>query len=700
MSINEAITRDQEKARASAKAWMLAQSKTMGDHWLDASANFQLKTALETASTSSQWITPEQDRIYSLIGNAKNEIEHNARLFQIEYVEKYLQRAEDIAKKRIDYFRAIITPAQIEAEKEKIKSDISHWFEYYAFGYDPRARTQLSIVPFALFPKQREMVEWLNNLVFHQRNSGLVEKARDEGATETIVRWGTYHWLYTNGFSMLLSTRKEDEVDAKKNQNTLFERIRYQIRLLPNWQYPDGFDVERSMLSTMKLANPANGNTLLGEAPVENMGRGGRVTCAMLDEFAFWSFAGYPQYRSLSQTTDSIIMPSSVAGRLNQYADIAFDGVTPKFTLDWRDNPFKDKRWYEALPFGYISPKMSKTTIAQEVDRNYDAAQPGKVWKYKEELIFITQSEFLAPFKAKGLEYKFFENGKFIIPRDWRITRTSDYGQTQGHDWSYLIGAQPRENYPLNDTHFIFTARNLEPTGLTTEQAVRQWREIEFELGLRDKLNKWHTTPPMSYCSHEQAELRKVLHAQYGEMWIAWDTDYTTGIETIQDWWTPIDIEQSNPFRPQLMGRCKLVCVAPDEEYQLAYNDRLNSHFVTVGQTERGFMTLRKQISSYHYAESELGKAVKSMRPVKEFDDIVDALRGYVVNWNRKPIALTKVEQVWKDAPDNIKNPTTAEERIQTNLWKQKQFMKMREEEDRKAQKLGSVLSRWDKARR
>lgn len=628
-------------------------------HWLDAPANYQLKTALEAASTATQWIKPEQERIYALLHEAKNETERNARLFQIEYVEKYLTRAEGLAKKRLDYFREL---TDIETEKRLIKSDIAHWFEYYAFGYDPRARTQLSVVPFALFPKQKEMVEWLNNLVFYQRNSGLIEKARDEGATETIVRWGTYHWLNTNGFSMLLSTRKEDEVDAKKNQNTLFERIRFQIRLLPSWQYPEGFDVERSMLSTMKLANPANGNTLLGEAPVENMGRGGRVTCAMLDEFAFWSFAGYPQFRSLSQTTDSIIMPSSVAGRLNQYADIAFDGVTPKFTLDWRDNPFKDKRWYDALPFGYISPKMSKTTVAQEVDRNYDAAQPGKVWKYREELVFITEDEFLEPYRQAGLDYKFFnESGRFIIPRDWRVTETSDYGQSQGHDWSYLLGAQPKESYPLADTHFIFVAKNLEPTGLTTEEAVRQWREFEEFYGLREGAKL--ITKPVRYNSHEQDELRKVLLSKYGEAWIAWHTDYTTGIETVQDWWTPVDVEKPNPFRPVLNGRCKLVFVALNGEYQLAYNERLSTYFVTTSASERGFLTARKQLSAYHYAETELGKAVKAMRPVKEFDDVVDAIRGYAINWNRTPVAMTDFERAEDRKPKQLRLETIEQQK-------------------------------------
>lgn len=628
-------------------------------HWLNRPANSQLEQALLIGRVATQHIPAEQAKLQVKIDAAKDDTERESYEYQFWYIEKYLARVEAIAEKRLNYFRYIETPEDIANEKEVIAADVEHWFEFYAFGYDPRARTPISVVPFALFPKQAEYVRWLDDLVFVQRRSGIVEKARDEGATETSVRWGVYHWLNTLGFSMLVSTRKEDEVDSKQNQNTLFERMRFQMRVLPNWQYPKNFDIQKSMLGTMKLANPENGNTMLGEAPVENMGRGGRVTVAFLDEPAFWPYGGYPQERSLSQTTDSIIKCSSVAGRLNAFADTAFDGVTPKFIMDWRDNPFKDKRWYDSLPFGYISPKMSRTTIAQEVDRNYDAAQPGKVFHYAEPHIFITRSEFMKPFIEKKMQARFYdERGNWKIPLDWRVTRTHDFGKTEGHEWGYLIGAQPREIYPLADTHFIFLARYLEPTGLPTEKAVEQWRAWEEDLGVRwdhnhadpqspkYKKGDWRVKPRASWHSHEQLELRKVLNATYGEQWIAWDTDYQTGIETIEDWFTPIDKHAPNPFRSELYGRCRLIFVAPDDEYALAYDDRLGQHFVTTSKSESGFASGRKELGAYHYPESELGKAVKAMRPVKEFDNIVDPIRGYAVNWNRDPEGLTATEQI------------------------------------------------------
>lgn len=984
-------------------------------HWIDRDINRKLKDALLNAIKCEQFIEPEQERIRTLLAEAKTPEEVEAREFQIWYVDKYLTRAAELAVMRLDYFRTLQTEEQIKLEMDRCETDKVHWFRYYAWGYDPRARTPLSIVPFELYPRQEELVAALDDKVFNRKTSLAIEKSRDEGATELIVRWGIHCWTYREGFSMLLSSRTEDEVDTKKKQGTLFERARFQLRLNPHWMRPIGFDIEKDLLPDKLIANP-NGNALVGQAPVENMGRGDRVTCAMFDEFAFWRFAGYPQFRSMSQTTDSVIMPSSVAGKFNQFADLTHDGITPKFEMDWRAqpldakiatpfgwrlmgdisvgdlvlgvdgrptrvtaitphgtkpvfkvvfcdgssteccedhlwtvipasnqfiarrhitktlplkdliknyrrtdsrgfakhyyqlpmpapaefepvelpldpyvlgcllgdgsisakstmtpfltvgdeeiiehcrkrlppdcylkhhrgisyrfsagpsyrgvngqgtyspickairdlglvgsvshtkfipdvyklgsteqrldllrglmdtdghcpknarsqarlsttskqlaedvaevarslggtakiytfcpsstaafpggricarrdeaynvavklpagmvpfllsrkvdlfgaeggqrkprrsivsiepsgekavqcitvdredglyltddyivthncNPFKDHRWYRSLSFGFIGPKMTRTTIAQEVDRNYSASQPGKVWQVPEPYVFITQSEFMRPFKGTKFEDKFRDpTGKFKIPDDWKITRTNDFGKSEGHDWAHLIGAHPRIAYPLNDTHFIFLARNLEPTGISIEEAVKQWRGWEAELGLRDRATlKWTAQRSRNYNSHEQKELRKVLLATYGEQWIGWDTDYETGITTIEDWWTVIDKEEPNPFRPELMGRCKLVFVAPDGEYELSYNERLTQYFVTTSMTEAGFNLARKQLDAYHYPQSELGKPVAKMRPKKEFDDVIDVIRGYSVNWNRPAGDFTYEEKV------------------------------------------------------
>ncbi len=639
---------DDDFPRAAATAARLAES-----HWLDRAENYQLRTALFTAADAVNLLPAEIERIEDLRHDAKNDIEREARDYQMEYVTHHLTRASEIAKSRLQYFTSLRTDADCQRELQGLSCH--DWFEKYAFGFDPRARSPLSRVPFRLFPRQADLVDWTTDLVFRRRTSGLIEKARDEGATELLVRWCLFNWLFKDGFSALLSTRKEDEIDSKKDAKTLFERVRYQIRLLPDWMIPSGFNRQTDMNADKKIVAP-EGNALLGEAPIPNMGRGGRVTCAMLDEFAFWPFGGYPQLRSLSQTTDSLLIPSSVAGRLNQYSDLAHDGHTAKFVMDWRDNPWKDQRWYNSLPFGYVTGVMSRTTIAQEIDRDYDASQPGKVWQVPEAYVFITRGELLRYYDEQNLGHRFRDaSGRFKIPDDWRVVETHDYGKSEGHEWGFVLGAQPRASYPLADTHFIFVARNLEPTGLPTQQAVSQWRRFETELGLRSESGALTHAPAARWHSHEQDELRKVLLQNYGENWRAWDTSYVRGIETVENWLTLIDRTEPNPFRPNLYGRTLIVFVAPDGEYEAAYDENNGNHFLTNSKSEDGFLTARKQLAAYHYPPSELGKAKKDQRPRKEFDDIVDCIRGYAVNWNREAEALTDHEVIESRLPEALK---------------------------------------------
>jgi len=631
----------------------------------------QLENALFVASNSYLKIPDSQARIHKILEEKKrkgievSEIEREAREYQLEYIEKHLTRASEAAQKRLDYFASIDTASKVQDELERCASDTKHWFEYYAWGYDPRPRSPLSVVPFVLFPAQERLVDWLDKIVFTYKTSGIIEKSRDEGATDVTTRWSVYHWRFTEGFSALFSSRIEDAVDSKKNLNTIFERLRFQIRLMPKWMLPKNFDIVRGLTADKFIYNPENLSSLLGSAPTQSVGRSDRVTCAFLDEFAFYPFAGYPQFTSLSQTTDSIIPLSSVAGKLNKYYELAHDGVTDKFTLDWKENPLKDKRWYMALPFGFISPKMSQMDIAQEVDRDYDASQPGKVFKLDENYLFISRAELLAAFKAFKLDHKFYApDGKFMIPLDFSWSRFSDYGQTDGHEWGYVLAGVPNQTYPaiFQDTVFVFIATWLLPTGLTEREAVKLWREYERDLGLRNEYYKFTRAPKVSKISHEQKELRSVLSGEHAENWQSWETDYNAGITGLQNRFDIIDKHLQNPFRPVLMGRTRIVFVAwTESEYQFFFNEREGKWQVTYSNAPDGvlnFAQVRKELSAYHYPESERGKPVKAMRPAKELDNIVDPLRALGISHALKSEEGSQKDRLKAEMPAEIRELT------------------------------------------
>jgi len=604
-----------------------------------------LVLSLETAIAARSLIKPLQNDLLDLLNTSENDIEQAARQYQIDLIDWQLSRAADLAEYRLHYLQNIRTQSQIDAEVIKCKTDIVHFFRTYMWGFDPRPDSPLTIVPFELFEFQIRFCNWLDEIVFTKRTSGVVEKARDMGATETALRWAIHRWLFSQGFSCILLSANEDLVDSKKNQNTLFEKLRFQLRLFPSWLLPAGFNLNSDM-PYMSIVNPTNNAAFLGYAPTPNVGRQSRATCVIKDESAAWQFGGLPQHTSLSATTKSQIDISSVQGKNNKFSDLTHDNVTAKFEMDWREHPWKDERWYQSLPYGYLSSAMTEQQIAQEIDRNYDASQPGKVFtNLREEYVFITWTELLAHYAQHGLDTEFKSNeGKLQIPRDWNWGRTFDYGQTTGHKFGYMIMARPAEHFPLHDSYFVFCAQPMPQAGTTEQQAVAQWRYWERTLGLRNDADVFIRQPEYSECSHEQNSMRDTLIQIYGESWTAWDTDYNDGISQIRAWFSIVDQNKPNPFRPNLMGRATIYFVAPPSEYVCAFNDKEGKHFVTPSQTEWGFKLLREEFSEYHYAPEERFKPPPLMRPVKIKDDVIDCLvAGTLILTDRGDVPIEAV---------------------------------------------------------
>lgn len=615
-----------------------------------------LRTALESASSARALIEPAQAVVRAQPLRDGSEIEIAAREYQVELIAWQLERAYAIAEKRIAYLDSIRTQKQIDDELARCEADTVHWFEYYAWGFDPRPDAPLAVQPFGLFDFQIDYVRWLESLVFDRRASGLVEKARDMGATIGALNWCVKHWRFREGFSAMLTSATEDLVDSKKDPDTLFEKIRFALRLLPPWMLPEGFNLERD-LPYMNIANPANGATITGAAPTGKVGRQRRRTVVLMDEFASWPFGGYPQYTALSATARSLLMLATPEGKFNKYAEVRHSGHANVFTMDWRDHPWKDQRWRESLEYGYVGPVMTAEQIAQEIERDYAASQPGRVFKqWAEEYCLITWDEMIALFDKFGHARKFFTtDGRYQVPADWTWCRTFDYGQTEDHPWIVTHAARPRANYPLSDSVFVFSCHRVEPTGAEVSRAQEQIERIEKALGWRNSKNEIVGRPEFSTCSHEAKEVRDTFRREHGENWQAWETDYDLGIPQMQQWFSRIETNRPNPIRPVLMGRSRIYFVALPTEYRPAYDERDQKHFVVPSRTDAGFKLLREELPNYHYPPSELGKPPKQMRPEKRFDDTIDTLRAIACRWGPTVAPLSYREKIEDAIPEGYK---------------------------------------------
>lgn len=233
--------------------------------------------------------------------------------------------------------------------------------------FDPRnvERGIPAIVPFLLFPRQAEYVEWIVAR-WQGREDGVVEKSRDMGVSWLCVAIALWMWIFKPGVVIGFGSRKESYVDELGNPASLFWKLRESIKLLPAEFIPVGYN-ERKHAPTMRIINPETGSTIIGEAG-DNIGRGNRTAIYFVDESAFLE-RQEAVAAALSQTSNCKIHVSTPNGAGNVFYRMRHGGRLPVFVFDWRQDPRKDEAWYERQ-----KAILDPVVVAQEIDRDYTAS--------------------------------------------------------------------------------------------------------------------------------------------------------------------------------------------------------------------------------------------------------------------------------------------------------------------------------------
>jgi hypothetical protein len=89
-------------------------------------------------------------------------------------------------------------------------------------------------IPFTLFKRQREFVQLLQECIA-QKQSALIEKCRDIGASWICCAFSVWLWLFHPGSTVGWGSRKEEYVDEKGNPKAIFPKMRQIIDHLPSW---------------------------------------------------------------------------------------------------------------------------------------------------------------------------------------------------------------------------------------------------------------------------------------------------------------------------------------------------------------------------------------------------------------------------------------------------------------------------------
>lgn len=234
--------------------------------------------------------------------------------------------------------------------------------------FDPKGveRGLPALIPFVIFPKQREWIEWV---VDHWKTQkpGLTDKSRQGGLSWLSVALSCALCLFHPGMSIGFGSRKQEYIDVIGGPKSLIEKGRIFMRALPR-EFRGGWTREHA--PHMRMIFPDSGALISGEAG-DNIGRGNTTSIYFVDEAAFLE---HPMMvdASLSQTTNCRMDISTPNGLGNSFATKRFEGKIDVFTMHWRDDPRKDDAWYQKQ-----INEFDPVIIAAEIDINYSASVEG-----------------------------------------------------------------------------------------------------------------------------------------------------------------------------------------------------------------------------------------------------------------------------------------------------------------------------------
>lgn len=620
----------------------------------------RLREALHTAIDARELIAVEQKRIdgkMAVLEAGTVKCEYLA--YQRELVEKQLTRAADLAEQRLERLNSLNTAAEIQAEMELCRDGLDgmiHWFYYYAWTADPRPDAPLYSVPFGLFDFQLDLVEWLWKLIFEERADGTIDKSRDMGVSWVVVGFSDAQFLLSpsrSPFTALFGSRKEDYVNTTGDMSSLFEKLRYMLRLVPGWQLPKGWNPAKHA-GSLKIENPETGATLTGESSNDDFGRAGRYTAIFFDEFASFPGGGYAAWTASSESTRSRIPISTPKGKFNKFSEIVHDESTASCSLHWKKHPWKDDRWYD-----WQHTRMTAVEIAQELDLDYEGSLAGRLLPMWDEATHvITWSEFAKYFGKSALD----ANGQPRIPADWQIGWAHDVGTTEDHPAVLIMAATAAENTPLPGHVFLFKEIVIPENGIPSLFAPLI-RDVADPWNLWDRLS-------MSLISHE-GNSERLTYETMGIFFERWDTEqgYTQGYSQLQTYLTP-NRKRKHPFRPELMAKdgktvgCpKMFVVVSDDQGglipRLVNGEQvgwMSRPALKDDPAQNGFARLRREFPSIHIPTSEEGKPARARRHFKKLDDAFDCARALAAQFFPGMTEKSKKERERELLPDNLKD--------------------------------------------
>ena len=229
--------------------------------------------------------------------------------------------------------------------KEACRQNILFWIDCFCWTKDQRKKND--ILPFVCYEYQRGAIKDIESHIDRQQDL-LIDKSRDMGASWMILYVFMHKWLFEEGSDFRVGSRKEEYVDKLNDIDTLIEKVRFNLKRMPTWMMPAGFNYD-DHLGYMRILNPENGNAIIGESANPFFSSGGRRKAILMDEFAKWEPAvAEAAWTATADASPCRVVVSTPVGSGNKFAQLAL-GTQEKIdrlTLHWTLHPEKSTDAY------------------------------------------------------------------------------------------------------------------------------------------------------------------------------------------------------------------------------------------------------------------------------------------------------------------------------------------------------------------
>jgi len=245
------------------------------------------------------------------------------------------------------------------AWRKACEQDIVFFCNTCVWLYEPRpnvaklgmnTRRPFMLLPFVLYPYQEDAMRHMESAINEGRDL-LMAKSRDMGATWMAMALMAHRLIFKPNESMLVASRNADLVDKPGDLNALMPKIDHILAHLPHFMKPA--IKAREDRKEMYLRNPETGTIITGATTTGDIGRGGRLTFAFLDEFAAMENQGAIM-SAINHATSCAIFASTFRGDNDVFAKKYREQVIDILALHWSHHPIKARGLYTSEGEDYV----------------------------------------------------------------------------------------------------------------------------------------------------------------------------------------------------------------------------------------------------------------------------------------------------------------------------------------------------------